>query len=142
MNCSINFSREGDEADWPVVSCVILLSFVQAWTDGHFSDSWASLLCDLSKLKNRLAITLAPSFSICGCIPFEPVDLWVSSLSSYLQTSCLTSRNWDSWQWILAVETETKKTFNNFTSVSCHQDTCLIQQQGHTFSSFPFPVGE
>lgn len=64
---------------------------------------------------------------ICGCVPFGPIDSWLSGLpkwsltwfssnkgrSSFLQTFFLPSRVWDSQGPASVVKTETKKAFSN-----------------------------
>jgi len=78
-----HLSRDGAEADWPVVPWVLLLAFLKIGVTLAFlqSSGTSPVLQDLSKMmENGSAMTSASSLSTRGCIPLGPMDLWVSIL--------------------------------------------------------------
>jgi len=97
-----HLSRDGGEADRPVVPWVLLLALFEDWSDiGFLQSSGASpVLQDLSKMmESSSAITSASSLSTYGCIPLGPMDLWVSRLlkRSLTQSSSTKGKSFSLW---------------------------------------------
>ena len=140
-------SRDGGEADRPVVPWILLLALFEDWSDTGFSSVLGHLSCPPGPFKESgSAMTSASFLSTCGCITSGPMDLWVCSFlkwsltqssstkggSSFLQAFSLTPRDWDSQGPALALKTKAKKAFINFVfSVSS------ITRTPTSFSSSP-----
>ena len=78
-----HLSRDGGEADWPVVSWVLLLAIFEDWSDTGFSPVLGHFCCSprpFKMMESGSAMTPAAPSALVGASHWGPLNLCVFSL--------------------------------------------------------------